>query len=465
MTIQVASKPTLSTTFENQIHINLGIDFGTSFTKVCYRDLGAEESIVARIGLGSSVVPSVVAVNSCGRLHLGDTIGKAQSDYRISYLKMRIAGEQIEPKPPLVCEFDLGSCLGQRALSAWFLASIMNRSKDWIGKIDSDRLRNRDPIWSANIGVPVDHFDSKRMPAFKEVFRVAWKWAFGVSRLPERVGQLKDSYCDTRDSIYHSENANPDLIDCRAVPEIAAAIYPFVMSRDAAPGMYAHFDIGGGTLDGVVFEFRSHGADKRILCYSGKVGRLGIAIVSERLELDHYTFGNPSSFDEQIMYKCHNANTEVQNIQNEINRLVGNVIWNAARKKRTMRFSREASEQRPGLPKNPRDQDNVLHMFLGGGGSLSSWYCSAIKSTHEKFRQGNAGIPLYDLQPLRAPTDLLGVPNDEDTFRHAVSYGLSIPYDEGPKVTFPSKIGQPPPLPKRKPVSGVSYGDTKDVYE
>lgn len=123
----------------------------------------------------------------------------------------------------------------------------------------------------------------------------------------------------------------------------------------------------------------------------------------------------------------------------ESNRRADFLDWRAcrvvyeARKKQAAAtpFSQEASENRPSLPKNRNDQDDVLRMFLGGGGSLSSWYRGTINSTHKKFKQSNAAIPPYDLQSLRAPADLFGDPENEEPFRHAVSYGLSIPDGEG----------------------------------
>ena len=104
-------------------------------------------------------------------------------------------------------------------------------------------------------------------------------------------------------------------------------------------------------------------------------------------------------------------------------------------------------------------------MFLGGGGSLSKWYRRSIEATHERFKQQNAGIPPYDLQLLTPPADLRGVPDGEEPFRHAISYGLSIPEGEGPDIVFPSEVGEPPPLSKRKPHHGVAYEDSKDAFD
>ena len=53
--------------------INLGIDFGTMFTKVCFRDLGMEESQIITFGgnaTDDAMVPSVVRIEADGKLSL-----------------------------------------------------------------------------------------------------------------------------------------------------------------------------------------------------------------------------------------------------------------------------------------------------------------------------------------------------------------------------------------------------------
>lgn len=447
---------------EDEIHINLGIDFGTSFTKVCYRDLGAEESIVAHIGKDSSILSSVIAVDSSGRLHMSDDVNRTEQVCRVEYLKMRLAEVCFDSRPPLIDGLDFGSQLGLRALSAWFLASVVRKSQAWIRSNDRERLKNRVPVWSANFGIPVEHIDSNLKPVFLEVIRVAWLWAKSNSYPSAKVAQLRDAYCEARDKLNEGGDTNPDLTDCHTVPEIKAAIYPFVMSRDAAPGVYAHFDVGGGTLDGVSFKFQ--GSGKAVICFAGKVERLGIAIASERLGLARDALENPLSFDKQMMCLASGDSGESKELQKKINELVGPVV-KTARDKTRGPFSQTAVDPLPSVPKRLVPLDDRLRMFLGGGGSLSKWYRESIESTHERFNQQRAGIPQYELQPLPPPTDLRGVPDGEEPFRHAISYGLSIPEGEGPDIIFPSEFGDLQPLPKRRPLLDVEYEDSKAAFD
>ena len=73
--------------------INLGIDFGTRFTKVCYRDVGAEHSWFLQVeknGQPRSILPSEVNISNNGALHVDFAGDRPSSDRVERYLKMRL---------------------------------------------------------------------------------------------------------------------------------------------------------------------------------------------------------------------------------------------------------------------------------------------------------------------------------------------------------------------------------------
>ncbi len=76
--------------------INLGIDFGTMFTKVCFRDLGMEESHIITFGGNTTedaMVPSVVRIEADGKLSLDG--GSTQSEgILVRFLKMGLTDSQ-----------------------------------------------------------------------------------------------------------------------------------------------------------------------------------------------------------------------------------------------------------------------------------------------------------------------------------------------------------------------------------
>jgi len=259
------------------ISINFGIDFGTSFTKVCFRDVGTEESGVVAFGERSGhLLPTIVAINSSGKLLCADEEPRGGEITRIQYLKMRLAGASFGSPLPVIRGIDLNEPTVVRALSSWFLARVLQRSQQNMAKHERDRLKNRRPVWSANVGVPVEHCDSAAIEAFRQVLATACLW-IKRDQVPSTVDELLPSYDRTLPEL------TAEIADFHAVPEIAAAVQSFVMSREAEPGIYIYFDIGGGTIDGMAFDFINDNGARRINFYSGKVAPLGLSALAAAL--------------------------------------------------------------------------------------------------------------------------------------------------------------------------------------
>src|SRR5262249_40083683 len=162
-----------------------------------------------------------------------DEVAADGSATLIPYLKMRLAGMKFGKPLPVISGVDLNDQIAVRALSSWFLARVLQRSREWMVKYRSDRLQNRGPHWSAKVGVPVEHFDSPVLKLFEQVLAIAWLWV-KENRLPESLGDLLRSYIS---AVPRVETEVPDF---HAVPEIAAAVQSFVISREAEPGIYIY---------------------------------------------------------------------------------------------------------------------------------------------------------------------------------------------------------------------------------
>jgi hypothetical protein len=444
------------------VAINLGIDFGTSFTKVCFRDVGTEESSIIpfeKSALSGALIPTIVAVDGGGRLCLGDRVPSGTPVTKIPYLKMRLAGLPLGDGPRAVDGVDLNSAAAARALSSWFLASVLKRSQEWIGRNERSRLKNRTPVWSANVGVPVEYCDSDAIKIFDEVLGVAWLWLTSGT-IPQTLSDALIAY----------ERSAPALrdrtIDVHAVPEIAAAVHSFVISRESVPGIYVYFDIGGGTVDGVAFNLVNMNGERRINFYSGKVEPLGISAFAGALGSSAADNGGPDLI-ERLIRSATSSVTE--RFAQRVRELVGYVII-TAKTKDGRDWQRDAFRgsafERKFIGSLDPARMVPLVVFLGGGGAASAWYRSAIGSTYSRFRHDNALIPPYKLLEVPKPADLSmrGLP-DVEFRRFAISYGLSIPFGEGPDTGLPSQFAKPERPKSWTPPGLVAYGDSKDVYD
>ncbi|UNC13975.1 hypothetical protein FE249_06965 [Acidiphilium multivorum] len=442
------------------VGINLGIDFGTSFTKVCFRDVGAEESGIVAVGKAQreALLPSVVAIDDSGLLFLGDEVSHGRRPIEIGYLKMRLAGSPIGGALPVFDGIDLNSQTSIRALGAWFLASAIIRSQEWMKKAEKDRLKNRTPVWSANVGVPVEHCDSELLTVFEEVLGVAWQWV-KKANIPSTIQDAVSAYPPAAESL------GEQITDFHAVPEIAAAVQSFVMSREAVPGLYVYFDVGGGTVDGVVFKYLNNGGERHINFYSGKVAPLGVSAIGASLA-GADSAGLDVTKLEALLKGCPKA--KKCDLVKELRKLVGKVIIDGKGKDPSswqQDAVQNADYSRKFVGSLSCSRTRPLIVFIGGGGSKSEWYRATIESTYIAFKQYNAGIPPYKLFEVPPPTDLaLDTQRDGEFFRFAISYGLSIPIGEGPEVGLPSQFAKAEPAPRWCPPDRVDYADSKDVY-
>jgi hypothetical protein len=442
------------------VAINFGIDFGTSFTKVCFRDVGTEESGVVAFGERSGhLLPTVVAVDSSGKLLCLDETPPGCEITRITYLKMRLAGAGFGNPLPVVRGIDLNEPIAVRALSSWFLARVLQRSQQSMKNHEADRLKNRRPVWSANVGVPVEHCDSDAIEAFRQVLATAWLW-IKRDQVPSTLDNLLSSYSRTLPELA------AEIADFHAVPEIAAAVQSFVMSREAEPGIYIYFDIGGGTIDGVAFDFINDNGSRRINFYSGKVAPLGLSALAAALG---YDMGGDIAADVLEQMINGGGAASKKGFVDKIQRLVAEVVW-AAKQKDGRTWIRDARHRHGHERKyigslDPKNME-PLTVFIGGGGARAAWYRTAISSTYHDFKHKNAGIPPYKLIEVPKPGDLSMASLHRDEFRRfAISYGLSIPFGEGPDLGLPSQFSKAEPPPVWKPPGVVDYADSKDVYD
>jgi hypothetical protein len=187
---------------------------------------------------------------------------------------------------------------------------------------ERDRLTNRKVTWSANVGVPIEHFDSDKLKTFETVLGVARLWA--------KRGEIPRTLIDAIDAFGTTEARLEEAVtDFHAIPEIAAAVQSFVMSREAVPGIYVYFDIGGGTVDGVAFNFTNDNGERRINFYSGKVEPLGISAFASTLGAKQ-----SGEIDTEQLKKIieRDPRDAIESFATRIRNLVGYVVMTAKKK-------------------------------------------------------------------------------------------------------------------------------------
>ena len=367
---------------------------------------------------------------------------------------MSLAGLSIPASLPRVEGIDLSAPDAVAAMASWYLASVIDRSQDWIRKHDVERLEGRDVKWSANVGVPVEYCDSAALGVFENVLKVAWAWVSTNDR-PRSLGDLMRRYEHTKQSI-------EDLLtDCHAVPEIAAAAQSYLTSRAATRDKYIYFDIGAGTIDGVGFRYNIKDGRREVHFHWGRVAPLGVAALVHGVAIGEQKPMRRALVNNKL---SPTVREQLERYVTPVQQLVGEVVMESKKREGDWlvpidRRPRAGWQGRL----NPSEVD-PLPVFVGGGGAGSAWYRSTIEATHACFKQWNAGIPPYDLREVPVPQDLRLNGLKGSAFRRfAVAYGLSVPLGEGPDISLPS---QSRVLPRLRPVKNpdiIDFLDTKDM--
>ena len=422
--------------------LNLGIDFGTSFTKVCFRDVSTDRSEIITFTddvthLEEALLPTKIGVLSDGTLIAGLTAAEwkpyeNQVQTTVEFIKMRLAncdlpqgaeGWQLKKIPGLSEDETIEN------LCAYYLSRVMTRAKAWIRQNKPELIINQKIEWSANVGVPVEYCDSPAIKRFETVLSLAWLLSNEPQTEQMTIENLRDRMKPLRATLEET------AIDCHAVPEIAAEVWSLLNSREVDEGFYVLFDVGDGTLDGSSFRYWNDEGEKKIDFYFGKVNPLGVTAFSQRLaeelgiaetDVKNTVCGNSTRYSDQF---------QTSTARKEIQRLVAKVVLEGSQRHREHGFTVMKGK-------------TTLDLLIGGGGGQTSFYTQAITSTHQDFQQNNAGIPEYVVRSLPTPKDLEtnGISKHE-FYRFAVAYGLSIPEGEQPELRLPKEMERIKPKP------------------
>lgn len=292
--------------------LNIGIDYGTSSTKVCARrsvpvqQRDSEPVYVVSFSDQTSgyLCPSSVLVRK-GRIFFGPEAERLAKGGTPPYRHLKVclscevethhhdAGELAE------CSSDRdshsGRCTGKFSgearltpsqLVTLYLAWVMRESRARLGSA----LSEAGTKWcSYHIGVPLENLTETATlsRAYVKVTYLAWLLSNGVEQGME-LGRALAWYAEAQSSTIPTTQENPVAL----APEIAAALVPFINdcvpgSEPIAPGLYGLIDIGAWTTDVALFRLAEAGymiGGSRLLSFPvGRVRRTGCNHIDDRV--------------------------------------------------------------------------------------------------------------------------------------------------------------------------------------
>jgi len=249
----------------------MGIDFGTSNTKVVIRDGVQETRYVVEFDVYSDepcLLPS--------RLKM---VGK----------ECRFATPNETGLPNLKFLIKEGREL---ALPVAYLAMVLRTAQQ---KYEEYRLsKGLDPSgdWLFNLGVPIAHWDEVSLRnSYEAVFVAAVELAFDAETTRINVESAERALHAT--DFRHSDR-------CQLVPELAAMLTGFVESRAHSKDRttYLLVDVGGGTVDFSVVNITQNGGDTQFWAFASEVEWLGVDhLENKRVDWTHKHLADSAGAD------------------------------------------------------------------------------------------------------------------------------------------------------------------------
>jgi len=389
------------------LYVHIGLDFGTSWTKVAYRVLNEEYSgdvfFEDKDGRKRTFIESVVYSSKDGKI----SVNQPLTDYNC------------ESRGFLKAERDLKMRLGPKSVgesafnySIFYLSRVIRKSKIIIENILS-KYGKRSFLWSANIGIPTSYRGSSREEIYNRIINTAWY-------LADAYDQDEINVFDLSDILKNYKNEQQYPIDI--IPELQANIFALTHAPAVPDGLYALFDVGGGTLDGSLFLLNRLNGVRKIDVIRTLIDPLGVDSIIQVLKEMDENLNNKEIIDILNLrdIKTFNPYSECK-ATNYIFSHVADIVHNGRQLTRNNDFWNESR----------------LNIIIVGGGAHMQWFPEAILFTHTNRKLRKCGIPLFKQQNILKPDEEnfeVNVINEKDFNRYFLAYGLSFPKEDHHEV-------------------------------
>lgn len=238
------------------VHLVIGLDFGTSSTKVVVQNPFGRSLATAvpwNHGNGSPqyLLPTALYENSAGELALlpdGESV-RCRRDLKVNLM------DHVDDED-------------ERGRAAAYLGLVLRRARQWLLEDQREVYGLCRIEWMLNCGIPSAGYDDKPMrDAFRLVAHAAW--LLSLQPDPPTAATSKDALRRAAE-----ESEPPVPID--VVPEIAAAVVGYARSRRRNDGLHVMVDVGASTIDICGFVLHSRDDDDQYSLLTAQVERLGV---------------------------------------------------------------------------------------------------------------------------------------------------------------------------------------------
>ena len=429
----------------NPYFAQIGLDFGTAYSKCICRDIITDKAWVFRPKKFRNnelpfLIPCILTFRN-GYLSVPHQSNEGYLTGGLPHLKMALQNIAIKKwtdpvLQPYQEEFGKTDVFEfVRACAVYLISGILGSVRSEI----ETRFpgHHSDDYIAINMALPVANTEDPEVKSlFQEVLQLAWALADQLNDHPEiKVADLISLINE-----FKSEADQEKVREaCFLYPEVGANVQGFIRSRASSPGIYLFSDTGAGTVDQSLFIFSRRGGIERLTFLHAAVFPLGSSHI-ERLAL--------KQAGEVIRPK----NLDKWRIRKEAGEQTGPLFY--ARQKIGDKLGRKTMQTIAcaKLKLRSKGQMNELKVIFGGGGQCRNPYKNAVREqfnsiifSNEKINnRKHRGDSLSIGMPI--PTDF----NDEGINQNwinrlTVAYGLAFAKDDLARFKLPSEVEIPKP--------------------
>lgn len=370
------------------LSVNIGIDFGTSYTKAAFRDNYNRGGFV-HFGEAGYYMPSILYYSQ-GRVSM-ERIDS--SDVEERYFKYTVIHDDL----PVYCDKAKARIKAppQVLFCVYYLANIINIVKDYALKECAPHTSPNEVEWVITLGVPIDNYDYDG--ANKSIYDRILMAADELSRALAVNGQKPMMLRDV-EAVWnkHSDSlAFNDIGPLNTLAELYAESLVFILDRNTPVGLYALVDVGGGTVDmAVIMKNRETREDGTVVyvndILSHCIEPLGIESVVQKIARGELDDTKRQQYRQDLM-----LDTRDVEINRKAEKLCGSELSTAFAA--CVNQAIDAPESR--LPRE--DNRGVLPVIICGGGADYMWYSKrVIDDCRERLGGRNVHMAQQDAKTL-----------------------------------------------------------------
>jgi hypothetical protein len=385
------------------IFVTIGIDFGTSFTKVCFSEGKSFHFVLFN---GSEYKPSIIYYDH-GNNRLYFARHSNIDTEEILYFKYSI----IEESPPKGGRLSKsGASIKPEILcGVFYLACLINESKKYIINHFFNIMKNINIEWSITMGVPIDNYESNNKNLYDKILHIANSLSNDFEKYSVDLPYI-DTYYKEHEAMKIPKYGESQI---NTLPELYAESLAFLQNRNVANGVYALMDVGGGTVDLAVM-LKENQNEFSII--SKAIRPLGIEIVA-----------NGISARPKYVHKIKHdlkTNKQLSNLQ------YISIQKERAYKEELRRCFAELVMDLKDKNEAIRKQNGKLPVLICGGGANHKWYEDGVLQNRENLKR----ILVEELKLEILPVERLLPSNISVNHRLLIAQSLSQPIEYIPEL-------------------------------